>query len=390
MRFSSRMQRIKPSATMAMNAKAQELKAKGKAVISLAVGEPDFATPGHVKQAAKDALDADFTHYTPVPGIPELRRAVAGYFQRFYGVQAPSDAVIVSNGGKHALFNLFLSLLDNGEEVLIPAPYWVSYPDMVLLAGGAPVAVPAGPEQGFLVRVEDLEKARTPGTRALVLNSPSNPTGCCHTQDQVDAILEWALDRKVLVISDEIYDQLVFPPAKATTCSRWWAKHPEAVVVLNGLSKSFAMTGWRVGFTLAHPDLIKTLSKIQSQSTSNICSIAQKAALAALTGPYDSVEAMRAAFMRRRDLALEIMAGWPGVECPKPGGAFYLFPKVDACFTAEHPDSSSLCAMILEKALVATVPGAAFGDDRCLRISYALDDETLIQALQAMGKALKG
>jgi aspartate aminotransferase len=372
-----------------MNAKAQELKAKGQSVISLAVGEPDFPTPEHVKQAAKEALDADFTRYTPGPGIPELRRAVAGYFKRFYGVEAPMEAVIVSNGGKQALFNLFLSLLDNGEEVLMPAPYWVSYPEMVLLAGGVPVPVPTSPEQGFLARVEDLDKACTPGTRILMLNSPSNPTGGCYSQAQLDAIVEWALSRKIFVISDEIYDQLVYAPAQPASCAKWWAKNPESVAVVNGLAKSFAMTGWRVGYALAHPDLIKAQAKIQGQSTSNICSIAQKAALAALTGPYDSVETMRAAFLRRRDLALNIMADWPGVECSKPGGAFYLFPRMDGCFTPQAPDSGKLCEWILEKALVALVPGSAFGDDRCIRLSYAVGDETLIRALEAVGKALK-
>lgn len=372
-----------------MNAKAQELKAQGKAVISLAVGEPDFPTPEHIKDAAKAALDANFTKYTPVPGIPELRDAVAGYFKRFYAVDAPREAVIVSNGGKHALFNLFLSLLNTGEEVLIPAPYWVSYPDMVLLAGGVPVAVPTDIEDDFLVSVEALEKARTPGSRILVLNSPSNPTGCCYSREQLDAIMAWAVRRNIFVISDEIYDQLVYPPATPASCAGWWARHPENVAVVNGLAKSFAMTGWRVGYCLAHPDLIKAQSKIQGQSTSNICSIAQKAAVAALTGSFDQVEAMRAAFMRRRDLAMEIVSSWPGVRCPRPDGAFYLFPDVSACYTSAIPDSTTLCTHILERALVALVPGSAFGDDRCVRFSYALDDDTLIRALEAVGKALK-
>jgi len=390
MRISLRLSRIQPSATLAMNAKAQELKAQGKAVISLAVGEPDFPTPDHVKDAAKAALDANFTRYTPVPGIPELRDAVAGYFGRFYGVTPPREAVIVSNGGKQVLYNLFMALLNPGEEVLIPAPYWVSYPDMVLLAGGTPVGVPTDPEDDFLVSVEALDKACTPGTKILVLNSPSNPTGCCYTKAQLDAIMEWAVSRNVFVISDEIYDQLVYAPAEPASVIGWWEKHPDKVAVVNGLAKSFSMTGWRIGYAVTHPDLIKAQSKIQGQSTSNVCSFAQKGAVAALTGSYEYVEMMRESFKRRRDLAMDIVSTWPGVKCPKPGGAFYLFPDVSACYTDKTPDSAALCTRILEEALVALVPGSAFGDDRCIRFSYAVDDETLVKALTAVGKVLAG
>jgi len=357
-------------------------------VVSLAVGEPDFPTPAHVKDAAKQALDADFTRYTPVPGIPELRDAVGGYFGRFYGVTPPRESVIVSNGGKQVLYNLFMALLNQGEQVLIPAPYWVSYPDMVLLAGGEPVSVPTEPEDDFLVSVEALDKACTPLTRALVLNSPSNPTGCCYTRAQTDAIMEWAVSRNIFVISDEIYDQLVYAPAEPVSLVDWWRRHPDRVAVVNGLAKSFAMTGWRIGYCVAHPDLVKAQSKIQGQSTSNVCSFAQKGAVAALTGGFECVETMRASFLRRRDLAMDVVAGWPGVKCPKPGGAFYLFPDVSARFTPDTPDSASLCKRILEDALVALVPGSAFGDDRCLRFSYAVSDETLLAALEAVGKVL--
>ncbi|WP_243312597.1 pyridoxal phosphate-dependent aminotransferase [Fundidesulfovibrio agrisoli] len=389
MRISLKLSRIKPSATLAMNAKAQELKAQGVSVISLAVGEPDFPTPAHVKAAAVAALDADFTRYTPVPGIPELRDAVGGYFGRFYGVTPPREAVIVSNGGKQALFNLFTSLLNPGEEVLIPAPYWVSYPDMTILAGGVPVPVPTDPEDDFLVSVEALDKACSPNSRVLVLNSPSNPTGCCYTREQLDAIMEWAVSRNIFVISDEIYDQLVYAPSEPASCVGWWQKHPENVAVVNGLAKSFAMTGWRIGYCVAHPDLIKAQSKIQGQSTSNVCSFAQKGAVAALTGSYDCVAEMRAAFKRRRDLAMEVVSTWEGVRCPNPGGAFYLFPDVSARYNAATPDSTTLCTRILEEAKVALVPGAAFGDDRCVRFSYAVDDNTLLAALEAVGKVLK-
>lgn len=389
MRTSLLLSRIKPSATLAMNTKAQELKAQGKAVVSLAVGEPDFPTPAHVKDAAKKALDDDFTRYGPVPGIPELRDAVGGYYGRFYGVTPPREAVIVSNGGKQVLYNLFRALLNPGEEVLIPAPYWVSYPDMVLLAGGRPVPVPTEPEDDFLVSVEALEKARTPGTRILVLNSPSNPTGCCYTKAQLDAIMEWAMGCGIFVIADEIYDQLVYPPAESTSVVSWWEKNPEQVAVVNGLAKSFAMTGWRIGYCVAHPDLVKAQSKIQGQCTSNVCSFAQKGAVAALTGSYEYVEMMRANFQRRRDLAMEVIATWKGVKCPKPGGAFYLFPDVSALYDSKTPDSTTLCTRILEEALVALVPGAAFGDDRCIRFSYAVADDVLLRCMEAVGKVLK-
>ncbi|WP_243439644.1 pyridoxal phosphate-dependent aminotransferase [Fundidesulfovibrio soli] len=389
MRISLKLSRIKPSATLAMNAKAQELKAQGVSVISLAVGEPDFPTPAHVKAAAVAALEADFTRYTAVPGIPELRDAVGGYFGRFYGVTPPREAVIVSNGGKQVLYNLFTALLNPGEEVLIPAPYWVSYPDMTILAGGVPVPVPTNPEDNFLVSVEALDKACSPNCRVLVLNSPSNPTGCCYTREQLDAIMEWAVSRNIFVISDEIYDQLVYAPSEPASCVGWWEKHPENVAVVNGLAKSFAMTGWRIGYCVAHPDLIKAQSKIQGQSTSNVCSFAQKGAVAALTGSYDCVAEMRAAFKRRRDLAMEVVSTWEGVRCPNPGGAFYLFPDVSARYSASTPDSTTLCTRILEEAKVALVPGAAFGDDRCVRFSYAVDDNTLLAALEAVGKVLK-
>ncbi len=268
MRISDRLTRIKPSATLAVNAKALELKAKGVQVVSLAVGD----TPEHVREAAKTAIDEGFTRYTQVPGIPELRQAVCGYFARFYGVEAPMEATVVTNGGKQALYNLFQCLLNPGDEVLVPAPYWVSYPALVELAGGVTVPVASPAERGFKVTPEELDRAVTPRTRALLLNSPSNPTGACYSRAETDAIMEWAIARDLFVISDEIYDRLVYEPAEAVSVCDWWERHPENVAVVNGLAKTFAMTGWRVGYALAHPDLIKAMTKIQGQSTSNICS----------------------------------------------------------------------------------------------------------------------
>jgi aspartate aminotransferase len=389
MKLAARITRIKPSATLAVNTKAQELRTAGRQVVSLAIGEPDFATPAHICDAARAAMEQGRTKYTAVAGIPELRTAVVGYFHSFYGVTATLENVIVTNGGKQSLYNLFQVLLDPGDEVIIPAPYWVSYPDMVQLADGACVFVPTDPEADFLVTVDQLEAARTQRTRCLILNTPSNPTGSHYTQAQLDAIAAWAVDKNVFVIADEIYDRLVYAPAEPASLSGWWERNPDSFAVVNGLAKTFAMTGWRVGYTLAHVDLIKAMIKIQGQSTSNICSIAQYAGLAALSGSWDVLDSMREAFVRRRDLGFSQVRSWNDVVCPQPQGAFYLFPKMDAYYSATIPDSTALCAFLLEEAGVALVPGAAFGDDRCIRISYALDDATLRESLARLGDALR-
>lgn len=388
MHISRRLSRVKPSATLAVSAKAMELKAAGKEIISLAVGEPDFPSPGFMKDAVKKALDDNFTRYTQVPGIPELRKAVAGYFKRHYKVEAPMEATIVTNGGKQALYNIFQAILDPGDEVIIPAPYWVSYPDMVALADGVPVFLPTEPERDFKCNVKDIEAVATPQTRALILNSPSNPTGCHYSQAELETIAAFAASRGILVISDEIYDRLVYPPAEPASLSPMWEKHPEHIVVVNGLAKSFAATGWRVGYALAHPDLIKAMNRLQDQSTSCICSFVQKGALAALESDMALVDEMRKAYHRRRDLVLERVRNWPGIACPVPDGAFYLFPRMDSCYTKEINDSEALCTMLLERAGVALVPGAAFGDDRCIRISYAVSEETLDKAMQRIGEVL--
>ena len=389
MRTALRMRLVAPSATLGMAAKAADLRRQGKAILDLSAGEPDFNTPEHIKAAAKKAIDDNFTRYTPVPGIPTLREAIAGYFKTVYGVPAPKEAIIATNGGKQALYNLFMALLNPGDEVLVPAPYWVSYPDMIRLAGGRPVPVASSPEQGFLLSVDDLDRAATPATRALVINSPSNPTGAHYTSEALDAIMAWAVSRGIFIVSDEIYDRLVYEPAKPASMAGCFTLYPENVAVLGGLSKSFAMTGWRLGYALAHPDLIRAMSTLQSQSTSNVCSVVQKAAIAALTGPLDCVEEMRQAFARRRDLALSIIAGWDRAVCPRPDGAFYLFPGLSAYYNAAIPDSTTLSEALLAETGVATVPGVAFGEDRCLRLSYATSDTVLEQALTRLGNFLK-
>ncbi len=389
MEFSNRIQKVKPSATLTINAKAAEMKAQGKNVISLAAGEPDFQPPDHVMQAAHEAISKGLTRYTPVPGMPDLLDAVAGYFRNFYGLDADKSMVVTTNGGKQGLYNLLQILLNGGDEVLIPSPYWVSYPDMVNLSEGKPVIVPTDPDQNFLTDPESLERFLSPKTKILILNSPSNPTGCHYQQDQFDRIIEWALGKGLFIISDEIYDQLVYSPAEPTSACKWIDKAPRQVAVVNGLSKSFAMTGWRIGYVVSHAEIIKNLSKIQGQSTSNICSIVQLAAISALNGSWDFLEEKRQNFIQRRDKALEIINSWPGAECPRPDGAFYVFPRLDSFYNQQISDSTALCEYLLDKAEVALVPGAAFGDDRCVRFSYALDYETLMTAMQRVGQALK-
>lgn len=389
MRISDRLARIKPSATLAVNTKAQELRDQGREIISLAVGQPDFGTPDHVCEAAKAAMDEGFTRYTAVPGIPELRDAVAGYYTRFYGAKTTGDNAIVSNGGKHVLYNLLMAVVNPGDEVLIPAPYWVSYPAMIQLAEGVSVFVPTTAEEDYLVTVDGLEAARTDKTRVLILNSPSNPTGCCYTQEQLEAIAKWARDNGIFIISDEVYDRLVYDPFTPVSLAKTWEAHPETIAIVGALSKSFCMTGWRVGYALAHEELVKAMNKIQGQCTSNVNSITQKAALTALTGPWDIVDEMKESFVRRRDLAYDIITGW-GAPCPKPDGAFYLFPVLDQFYTDDAPDSAAMCTKILEDVGVALVPGSAFGDDKCIRFSYAVDDDTLVDALTKVGSVLKG
>ena len=387
MKFADKMKKIKPSATIAINTKAIALKAQGIAITSLALGEPDAPTPQHICDAAKKAIDENFTKYTPVNGIMDVRHAVCHYFQRQYQVTAKPENVMLTNGGKQSLINTLSSLLNDGDEVLLPCPYWTSYPDMIRLAGASPILVKADSSRGFRITTADLEKAVSSRTRMLILNSPSNPTGIAYSQDEVDALVSWCLEHDIFVLADEIYDQIVYDGKPVSAC-RWWEKHPEKIAIINGLSKAFSMPGWRIGYTLAHEELIKQCSKLQSQMTSNICSIAQKAAIAALDGPYECVEKMRLDFLRRRDLAMAEISTWPGVVCHRPGGAFYLFPDVHALFTPEIPTSEALCSYLLEKAHVACVPGEAFGDPNCIRLSYAVSDEALMDALHRIKDAL--
>lgn len=390
MQFSNRICRVQPSQTLAVNTRAQEMRALGIKVQSLAAGEPDFPTPAHIREAAKKAIDENFTRYTPVAGIPELRQAAGNYFEKNYGVPVARDSVIIGAGGKNCIFNFIQSMINPGDEVLVPSPYWVSYPDMVLLAGGKPVPVAGSRENSFKVTPLQLEEKTTDHTKLLILNSPCNPTGAVYSDREFMGIMRWALARNIFVLSDEIYDQLVFPPAVMTSAIHWFANCPELVAVANGLSKSYSMTGWRVGFMAAHPDIIRKMTIYQGHSMSNVCSIAQKAALAALEGPAEFIAEMKQAFEERRNISLEMIKTWPGASCPKPDGAFYLFVDMSEYFNERIRNSTELCTHILEEAHVAVVPGSAFGNDKCIRISYAVGKDELISGLEAIGKALSG
>ena len=388
MQLSDRVVRLKPSATLAVNALATELARSGKDIISLSLGEPDFRSPALVSQAAIQAINDGFTHYTAESGIPQLREAAAAYFNRNYQAGAEAGNILIGNGGKQCLFNAFMALINPGDEVLMPTPCWVSYPAMIEIAGGVPVPVPAGVERNFKVTVEDLDRHYSPKTRLCIINSPSNPTGAIYSREEIDAIAAWAVQKNIVLISDEIYDQLVYGGKEHHSCCGWWSKYPENFAIINGVAKTYAMTGWRVGYLLAHPDLIKAAGKLSGQSTSSVCSISQKAALAALTGDLPEVARMKAAFERRCKLVTGIISAWPGVDCPEPGGAFYVFPDMHRLYTREMPDSTALCKALLEKAGVALVPGIAFGDDRCVRISYATDDAVLEKALKRIADVL--
>ena len=388
-KFSKRIQKVKPSATLTINAKAAELRAQGKEVISLAVGQPDLAPPESVLLGAREAIDKVMTKYTPAGGLPEVLDAVASYYNKFYDTDAKKENIIVTNGGKQALYNLLQILIDPGDEVLIPSPYWLSYPDMVLLAEGEPVIVPTEPEQNFMVTPQELEKFFTSKTKVLILNTPSNPTGCHYDQELFDEICNWAISKDIFIISDEIYDQLVYPPATPTSASKWFKSNPENVAIVNGLAKSFAIPGWRVGYVITHPDIIKNLSKLQGQSTSNVCSIAQMATLRGLTGELDFLEKNRKKFIQRRDYIVDRISFIKGIVCPKPMGAFYVFPKIDKLYTKEINSSTRFCEYLLDEACVALVPGIAFGDDRCIRFSYAVDISILEKALDAIEKAIE-
>jgi len=386
-RVSDRIAAIAESATLAVDAKAKALKAAGRPVIGFGAGEPDFATPDYIVDAAvRAARDPRFHRYTPVAGLPELRAAVAAKTLRDTGYAVDANQVLVTNGGKQAVYNAFAALLDPGDEVLLVAPYWTTYPESIKLAGGVPVEVHTDETTNYLASVEQLEAARTARTKVLLFVSPSNPSGSVYPREQVAAIGRWAADNGLWVVTDEIYEHLVYGDNENVSIATVAPELSDKVVVLNGVAKTYAMTGWRVGWMIAPLDIVKAASNLQSHSTSNVANVSQMAALAALAGDLSAVSKMREAFDRRRQTIVSMLSAIDGVNCPEPGGAFYVYPQVKGLLgrtlrgkTAQT--TTELAALILDEVEVAVVPGEAFGTPGYLRLSYALSDADLEEGI---------
>ena len=393
-RVSARIAAIAESATLAVDAKAKALKAAGRPVIGFGAGEPDFPTPDYIVQAAIDAASKPANHrYTPTPGLPELRDAIVAKTKRDTNYEITADQVLVTNGGKQAVYQSFASIIDPGDEVILPAPYWTTYPECIKLAGGVAVEVFADETQNYLVTVEQLEAARTPKTKALLFCSPSNPTGSVYSETQVKAIGEWALEHGIWVISDEIYEHLLYDGAKAPSLPVVVPEMKDQTIILNGVAKTYAMTGWRVGWMVGPKDVVKAATNLQSHLSSNVSNVSQRAAIAALTGSLDAVKEMGVAFDRRRKLIVQMLNEIPGVVCPTPTGAFYVYPSVKGILGKEirgkRPQTSAeLATLILEEVEVAAVPGEAFGPSGYLRFSYALSDADIVEGITRVQKLL--
>jgi aspartate/methionine/tyrosine aminotransferase len=393
-RISARIGAISESATLAVDAKAKALKAAGRPVIGFGAGEPDFPTPDYIVEAAVAAARDPKNHrYSPAGGLPELKQAIVDKTKRDSGYEVEAAQVLVTNGGKHAVYNTFATLLDPGDEVLLPAPYWTTYPEAIKLAGGVPVDVLADESQNYLVTVEQLEAARTDKTKALLFCSPSNPTGAVDSPEAVEAIGRWALEHGIWVITDEIYEHLTYGDTSSTSLPVAVPELADQTVVLNGVAKTYAMTGWRVGWMIGPKDVIKAATNLQSHQTSNVCNVAQRAAIAALTGDLSAVEEMKKAFDRRRQTMVRMLNDIPGVECPEPTGAFYAYPSVKGVLGREFNGrtantSTELAEIILDEVEVAVVPGEAFGTPGYLRLSYALGDDDLAEGVSRIAKLL--
>jgi aspartate aminotransferase len=392
-RLASRLDRIQPSITLAVTARAAKLRSEGVDIVSFGAGEPDFDTPEHIKAAARQALDRGCGKYTDVGGLPAVREACAAELSRVHSCPVTADRIILSAGAKHSLYNIFMAILDEGDEVIIPAPYWVSYPDMVKLAGGEPVIVPTTAAEGFQLDPERLTAAITPRTRAIVLNTPSNPTGAVYTRNRLAAIAERVLPHDVYVISDDIYRSLVYGGREYASIASLSPAMAARTILVDGVSKTYAMTGWRIGYTAGPARLIAAMSKLQGQSTSNPTHIAQLATFAALTGPQDCVATMRAAFDERRQTMVELLRAIPGVACSEPHGAFYAFPDLSAHIgkstSAGKPitDDVVLCEYLVEGG-AAIVPGTGFGAPGFARLSYATSMADIRRGIARIGDAL--
>ena len=390
--LSDRLNRLSPSATLAMSQRSSELKAQGVDIINMSVGEPDFNTPDHIKAAAIAAVQDNWTRYSPVPGYPELKKAIVAKLKNENGLDCLPSQILCSNGAKQSVCNAIMALVNQGDEVIIPAPYWVSYPQMVLLAEGTPVAVPTTIEQDFKMTPEQLEQAITPRTRAIILCSPSNPTGSVYSAAELEALKDVLLKHeRVMIIADEIYEHINYVGAHASMAQ--FPDIKDRVVIVNGVSKAYAMTGWRIGFIAAPEWVVKGCNKLQGQYTSGPCSVSQKAAEAAYTGSQECVEQMRQAFERRRDLIVRLAREIPGLEVNNPQGAFYLFPKCSSFFGKRDGErvinsSSDLAMYLLEVGHVATVGGDAFGSPECFRMSYATSEENIVEAMRRIADTL--
>jgi len=391
-KLSDRLQRLAPSATLAMSQKSSEMKAQGIDVINMSVGEPDFNTPDHIKEAAKQAIENNFSRYSPVPGYPDLRKAIVEKLKNENGLEFTVNEILVSNGAKQSVCNAVMALVNDGDEVIIPAPYWVSYPQMAKLAGGIPVYINAGFEQDFKITPQQLEDAITEKTKMLILCSPSNPTGSVYSAEELKGLAEVILKHEELyVLADEIYEHINYTGSHASIAAVEGMR--ERTIIINGVSKAYAMTGWRIGFMAAPEWIVKGCNKLQGQYTSGPCSVSQKAALEAYIASQACVEEMRVAFERRRDLIVELAKDIPGLEVNVPQGAFYLFPKCSAFYgktDGEHVinNSTDLAMYLLEVGHVATVGGDAFGDPDCFRMSYATSDDNIREALRRIKDCL--
>lgn len=393
-RISARISAISESATLAVDAKAKAMKAAGRPVIGFGAGEPDFPTPGYIVEAAVEAARDPRNHkYTPAGGLPELKQAIADKTRRDSGYSVEPSQVLVTNGGKQAVYEAFATLLDPGDEVVVVAPYWTTYPEAIKLAGGVQVNVVTDESTGYLASVEQLEAARTERTKALLFVSPSNPTGAVYSREETVAIGRWAAEHGLWVITDEIYEHLVYGGAEFTSIATAVPELGDRVVILNGVAKTYAMTGWRVGWLIGPSDVVKAASNLQSHATSNVANVSQRAALAAVSGDLSAVAEMRSAFDRRRQTMVRMLNEIPGVFCPEPKGAFYAYPSVKGLLGKElrgrRPGSSAeLAELILEEAEVAVVPGEAFGTPGYFRLSYALGDDDLVEGVSRMAKLL--
>jgi aspartate aminotransferase len=394
MNLAERVGQIKPSLTMAVDTKAKAMEKAGLDMVSFGVGEPDFDTPEHIKEAAIQAIRDGFTKYTAVSGIDELKEAIALRFKEDLRLSYGLDEIVVTCGGKHALYNIAMAMWGPGDQVIVPAPFWVSYPPMILLAGAEPVIVPTRAENGFKLIPEELRSVLTPETRAIILNSPSNPTGSVYSRRELEALGEIIINHDLAVISDDIYDKILFDEPSFTNLAMLDPRLKEKTLVVNGVSKSYSMTGWRIGYLAGPKPVIGAINTIQSHSTSNPTSIAQKASVAALRGPQDFVRKMVSEFDRRRRYISERLKAIPGVQVHDPKGAFYIFPDFSSYYGRKTADrlignSLDLADYLLEKALIAVVPGAAFGEDNCIRFSYATSLERIEKGLDRLEKALK-